>query len=106
MNKSGRIVRFREMGLEDQNALRLSRQEVQKLARLVDVIEQPAAEGHIKLAIIPDIPHVIADEFEIRQFDFRLDVAARLDVGFADIETQCLPAQARKFNGVTTFETA
>src|ERR1700722_397525 len=93
------------MRLQNQYPFGHARQEVEKFPRLIQVVKQAAAEGRVEQAVRGYVPNVVADKFEIRQIDPRLNVAASFDVLLAHVESQRLKTQARKFDGIAALET-
>jgi hypothetical protein len=78
--------------LDNQQAPRDVREELEKCLGPIEMIEKPAAENGIEWAIARHIPGVIANVFEVVQIGVRLD--GRLE------------AQTSELDGVTALETA
>src|SRR5882762_8443722 len=106
VDKTRRIAGLRKMGLQNEHAFGYAGQEVEKLAGPVQMVEQTAAEDGIEGAVHRDFPDVVADKFEVRQRNFRLNVPTSLDVRFTYIEAQCLKAQPGEFHAVASLEAA
>src|ERR1700728_3702567 len=94
------------MSLKNQNAPGDGGQNVQEFARLVQMIEEAAAERRIEYTVRRDVPHIVADELQVRKIDLGLHVAAGFDVRFAYIESHRLKSQPREFDRVAPFEGA
>src|ERR1700735_1536409 len=94
------------MRLQNQDAPGDGGQNIQEFARLVQVIEKTATENRVEYPVGGRVPHIVADELQVRKIDFGLHVAADLDVGFAYIDPQGLKSEPRELHRVAALETA
>src|ERR1700679_3046236 len=70
------------------------------------MIKEAAAERRVECTVGRDVPHIVADELQVRKIDLGLHVAAGFDVGFAYVESHRLESQPREFDRVAPFEAA
>ena len=106
LDEAGRVAGLREMRLQNQDAPGDGGQHIQEFARLVQVIEQTAAENRVEYPVGCRVPHIVADELQVRKIDFGLHVTADLDIGFAHVDPQGLESEPRELHRVAALETA
>jgi len=70
------------------------------------MIQKPAAEYGIEIAVIGDVQHIVFDKFQIGQSDVFLDEIAALDIYIPDFDAQGIKSHSGEFHGVAAFQTA
>lgn len=92
------------MRLENQQLVRYRREGFQVLLRILQVVEEAAAEDGIEEPVVGDVEGVVVDEPEIRQVGLRFDVVAGRHVQLANLDPEDLKSHAREPDRVPAFK--
>lgn len=76
------------------------------MLRILQVVEEAAAEDGIEEPVVGDVEGVVVDEPEIRQVGLRFDVVAGRHVQLANLDPEDLKSHAREPDRVPAFQAA
>ncbi len=78
--------------------------QVDKLARLIQVVKDATAENRIEVAILRQVLHVVTGETQVGQIGPRFDSLTILKVARPDLDAQRIETSTRQFDGIATLE--
>src|SRR5207302_10960170 len=82
------------------------RHQFDKLARLIQVVQEAATEDYIEDAIRREILDIIMREGQVGQMSSGFDPLTLLEIAFPNLDAQCSKTLTREFDGIATLKTA
>src|SRR5215217_1046407 len=80
----------RDLRVEDQDVTGLPEQEIDKLPRSIEMIEQATTEDHVENAVVRDIPRIVLDEAQVWQVGAPRARFALLEIHLTRFESDSL----------------